>query len=269
MILFFIFCVKRATIKDMAKLLNTVILTFLSFMATLCWVYYLTHLSQLSLTVSLLMAVAVLCAVLIYNKREKKPRKNIEAFRWQMILDSRYKSVYDMLIYNGYNCMQPEENKIFASKNDVRYCFYMKFQLADLTADDVVTVFRQIRGHADKLVIMTNNAHQSAYGTAKTLSSLMPTTVTDCEQLHVLMQQSRCIPSEQLPKPPKKRPALNYAFNRKRFGAYASASVFIFATGWLTFFPIYSMIWASVLAVFALFSLFNKQFNRPSPSPLD
>lgn len=252
----------------MAKFFNTVLLTFLSFTATLCWVYYCTKLSALSVTISSLVAVATMIAV-IAHKPNKKPSKNTDKFRWQMILDDSSSAVVNFLNYNNYTDANIEGNKIFVRKNNLRYCFFSHFSVADTTADDIVAAYKQAHKKADKLVVLVSTANQSAYKTAKAISQLLPTTIVDCNQLYMLFEQSRCLPVGNIPNPPKARPTLTYAFNKKRFLPYATASLFIFATGWLTFFPLYSFVWASVLAILALYSLFNKQFNKPLPSPID
>ena len=75
------------------------------------------------------------------------------------------------------------------------------------------------------------------------------------------------LPPIKLNKQVSNTPILNYAFNHKRTKNYLVSSAFAYALAFLSYFPLYNLIWATVFALAGLYSRFNKRFNLQEQKP--
>jgi len=76
-----------------------------------------------------------------------------------------------------------------------------------------------------------------------------------------MLQRYEKMPNLAVKKTPNNTPVLQYAFNKKRTKSYLTCSAFTFALAFLSYFPLYNLVWASLFALAGLYSRFNRRFN--------
>jgi hypothetical protein len=60
----------------------------------------------------------------------------------------------------------------------------------------------------------------------------------------------------------KNRIVLSYALNKKRFAYYFGSALFLTAISFVSYFPVYTLVWATILLVVAVYCLVNRRFNE-------
>ena len=251
----------------MAKFLNVFLSGILAALAVFCWTYYATKLGATALISAALAFIAVSAVAktandvhFTSNKKIARQRKNAaETMADFFAFDGCERTLREAFEYLGYD-VETKKNKLTV-KNDVKeFDVALKFKFTPLNADDVLQVVQENRiDHQAKTYLFCKR-----YGAdAQRCASIAPQKVIllDCTAIYDWLERLNKLPQISQTKKVKQHPMLSYALNKRRFGYYFGSALFLFATSFISYFPIYSLVWATLLTAIAFYSKFNTRFN--------
>ncbi len=237
------------------------------------WIVYCTKLAELSAALSAIVTAA--SAYLIYKLQcgaqrlhsgKKSDAKQIAALGQYLRYGDNTELVCEMLRYFGFEVLQADPDDITVQKRGAKSLVALRF--ACDCADGGVwanAVVKAKRIGCEKLYMFaqkSQNAPSPVCG--------IQTTFVDVANVYALLCQCDKLPA--LPAPEKHRTSLlpQVAFCRKRFGWYLAAALFMLAISAVSFVKWYTLLWATVNMVLALYSLLNRRYNvRPTAVTLD
>ncbi|MCM1043744.1 MAG: hypothetical protein NC350_06060 [Corallococcus sp.] len=248
----------------MAKYLNAFFITLTAFFPAFCWTYYATKVPLASLLAGALCSAAALalCALYIKNPpaKSKSLKKEAEKLAMHFALTGEDETVCAHLKYLGYAVEKESRHCYLAEKDGTKYYVGCRFTVEPISADDVISCAQSAKDcSADGAVLLCASCKQECLAYAK----LTETKVTVCQASDVyqwLDKYGKLPDVHQVP-PPKLRPAAKFAFNAKRFPYYFSSAVFLFVISLISYFPLYTLLWATALSFLALYCKVNKRFN--------
>ena len=252
----------------MAKILNSILCAFAVFFVCFAWIYYSLKDDVLALALSLIVA---LCSwYLIWKgqeqidlgKKNKLARnKTIASLVNLLRFGADNATIFEnMLRYYRFEVERQGFDSLIATKNGQKSYVSICFSQDNLSKDELRTAIISCkRAGCEKLLIFTAKADATAVATA---NAHVQTSIIDAQNTYVLFEQCDKLPT--LPKqlPPKKVSFVaQFAFNKRRFGWYFASSLFMLLISFISYFPWYTLAWATVFLGLATYSLVNKRFN--------
>ncbi|MCM1289377.1 MAG: hypothetical protein NC132_01815 [Corallococcus sp.] len=251
----------------MARILDNILCTILIFLLTFAWATFCLKNAALALALA---AIVSLCGsyvtyVLLKKlenrksvKKQKKKQLNDFAIYLQFNCDN---SELFMKMFNYYNFITEKVNfdNIIATKSErcyVAICFENDAVKLPQLRNAIICAKRN---GCVKLLVFGVKADTGALTIA---NGQFPTKFVDLENAFALFEHSETLPTVPQAKATKQHILPQYAFNKKRFGWYFSGAVFLFLTSFISYFKLYSLLWATALAGVALYCLFNKRYNK-------
>ena len=261
----------------MAKILNSILCAFAVFFLCFAWIYYSLKDDVLALALSLIVAICSWYLIwkgqerIDVGKKNKLAHKNeIASFVNLLRFGADNAAIFeDMLRYYRFEVEKQDFDSLIVSKNGQKSYVSICFAQDSLSKDDLRTaVISCKRANCEKLYIFTVKADGTAIATA---NAHVPTSIIDAQNTYVLFEQSDKVPALPQQKPPKKVSFVaQYAFSRRRFGWYFASSLFMLLISFISYFPWYTLGWATVFFALATYSLVNKRFNvAPTRITLD
>ena len=252
----------------MAKILNCILCSIAIFLLSLTWVFYCLRDSTLALWLALVVALS--CCYIIWRLQSKMEnakkiklakRKNIAALsEYLRFGENNSKLFAEMLRYYRFEVTEVNFDELIVVKNNVRSYVATRFVQDSLEKSELVkAVIAAKRADCKKLYVFTNKVDKTLVDTA---NAHIRTVTVDVANTYALLEQCDKLPALTEIKPSKK-PLLvaKYAFNRRRFGWYFTASLFLTALSVISFIPWYMLSWATVNFGLALYSLLNRRYN--------
>ncbi len=251
----------------MAKFLDTFLIGISIFFVAFCWIYYVIHNGETALWLALI--VALCASYIVYriaNNRHKKAqlshnkKARLQSFANYLCFCENVETVIaDLLKYYNFDVTSVQNDRIVATKN------YKKYFVTWLLDDDCVSVcdVRKVvkmakRQATEQLIVFCVGAK----GTEITLANgQLPTQFVDVQSAYALFEQANKLPQLATSKVKKSAYFCQFAFSKKRFGAYVISGIFLLITSALTFFPLYAIVWGTALIIAGIYSLFNKKYN--------
>lgn len=249
----------------MKKIISTLICATAAFVLSLSWIKRITKQNDVSLFCASIIAVCF--AVLIYyatiqsqnNKRKAdKAIKQTAQFVTALEFGTHNADYFaEIFRYFGYKTKTVDFDNLIIEKNEEKSFVHLCY-LPSVPKNNLIgAVVAAKRNDCKKLYVFGQAA---SFEDVKTCDEQLPTTFIGCDEAYFLAKTSdKLILSEVKQKKPKI--IARYAFNKKRFGWYLTGALYLGATSLLSFMPIYTLIWATVLFGVSLFCLFNKRFN--------
>ena len=254
----------------MAKILNCILCSIAVFLLSLTWIYYCLRDSTLALWLALAVA---LCSCYVIWRIQKKwengkkiklaKRKNIAALGEYLRFGENNAELFaQMLRYYRFEVEKVNGDDLTVVKNGVISYVATRFVQDSLGKDELVkAVIAAKRANCSKLYVFTNKADKTLVDTA---NAHLHTVTVDVANTYALLEQCDKLPALKEIKPSKKPIIIaKYAFNRRRFGWYFTASLFMIALSVISFIPWYMLTWATINLGLALYSLLNRRFNIP------
>ena len=244
----------------MSKILNTTLLAFFVFFACFCWVYYLTKLGSTAIASGAVLAVATVCLCATKRMPKKCTNKKIaKQLALQFALYGDNGVVENLYQFVGYD-VDKVDGKLIAKKDKNKHLVWLAFELKDCSATSIVNACKTAYlcgcEQVDFWCKGVNNQ------VAKYLDLLpVKLKVIDCQKAVVLLEKYQKLPPIKVEKRVNETPVLQYAFSKKRTKSYLASSAFAFALSFLSYWPLYNLVWASFFAVAGLYSRYNKRFN--------
>ena len=251
----------------MAKFFDVFLSSIAIFFVAFCWGYYVLREPKLALWVAL--TIGLCASYIVYRIVDKnqskalasKARKNqMESFKDYLSFCENAVEVFaNLLKYYNFGINKLGDDHIVATKNAQTSYVALMFDNDVATIADVKKAVRGAkRNNTNKLIVFCIGVK----GTEVQLASTqLPTKFVDAQGLFALFEQADKLPP--LTKPTVKKSAYfcQFAFSKKRFGGYFASGIFLLITSALTFFPLYTIVWGTVLLGLALYSLLNKRYN--------
>ena len=252
----------------MAKILNCILCTIAVFLLSLTWVYYCLRNSTLALWLSVVVALATAYVVwrfLTERENGKKiklaKRKCISALSEYLRFGVDNAQLFaEMLQYYRFEVEKVDYDNLIVVKNNTRSYVTLRFVQDSVSKDDLVrAVIATKRADCAKLYVFANKVDKPLVDVANVH---VHTVTVDVANTYALLEQCDRLPELKEIKP-SKRPFIiaKYAFNRRRFGWYFTASLFMLAIAVISFIPWYMLTWATINLALALYSLLNKRYN--------
>ena len=168
-------------------------------------------------------------------------------------------TIADLLKYYSFEVQKVQNEGIVATKGGVRFYVGLLLDHDFVTVAELRRVVRCAkREGTSKLIVFCLGAR----GTEMQLANgILPTKFVDTQGMYTLLDQADKLPPLEQPVVKKSAYFAQFAFNKKRFGGYFASGLFLLVTSALTFFPIYTIVWGTVLLGVALYSLLNKRYN--------
>ena len=261
----------------MAKILNCILCTIAVFFLSFIWVYYCLRNSTLALWLSVVVAIATAYIVwrfLTERENGKKiklaKRKSIAALSEYLRFGENNAQLFeDMLRYYRFEVEKLDYDNLIVVKNNVKSYVAMRFVQDSISKDELFkAVIAAKRADCSKLYVFANKADKQLVDIANVH---IHTITVDIANTYALLEQCDMLPDIKEIKPSKKPFIIaKYAFNRRRFGWYFTASLFMLAISVISFIPWYMLTWATINFGLALYSLLNKRYNAvPTNVTLD
>lgn len=252
----------------MAKILNTLLCTVAVFLLTFLWIYYCLKDSTLALWLSL--AVALCASYVIWRaqshwetgKQTKLAQKNkLTTFGEFLRFGLDNATLFaDMMRYYRFDVIPVDYDNLIVSKNEIKSYVAIRFVQDSVSKDDLTkAVIAAKRAQCNKLYVFACKVDRTLIELA---NRHLPTVTVDLNNTYTLFEQCDKLPP--LPSKPqiKKSPFVaKYAFSRRRFGWYFGSSLFMLAISVVSYFPWYTLSWATVFLILAVYCLVNKRFN--------
>lgn len=251
----------------MAKVLNSLLSTIMIFLLTFTWAYYC--IKNVTWALALLAIVSVCACYLLWKslskwddgKRLKKQQKKaISDFAEYLKFGEDNASLFeDMLKYYGFEVFKTDYDSLDAVKNGVKSYAVIHFEQDALSKDALRNaVVDAKRRKAEKLYVFTCKADQPLQTLA---NAHIPTSFIDAKNTYQLFEQCDKLPAVKIKSRAKSSFVAKYALCKQRFGWYLGSCLFLTAVSIVSYFPWYTLAWATVMFALALYSLLNKKYN--------
>lgn len=260
----------------MAKFLNSVLCTVILFLLTFAWIYFCIKDTTLAFALSTIVALA--SGYIIWRMQskwetgkniKKKQKKAVADFCNYLKFGADNAAIFSpMLKYYHFEIIQSNYDNLVAIKNGVKCYVAICFDKDSLAIDDLrKAIVSAKRAECAKLYLFTNRIDSQLKDIA---NKHISTVCADADNTYKLFEQCEKLPIVPQVKPQKSHFVAKYAFNRRRFGWYFVSSLMMLALSVISYFPWYSLAWATVLFAVAVYSLVNKRYNAvPTRITLD
>ncbi|MCH5160311.1 MAG: hypothetical protein J1F66_05675 [Clostridiales bacterium] len=252
----------------MSKILNTFLSALALFFLCFAWIYYCLKDDILAFALS---AIVALCSsYLIWKslsridagKKTKQAEKNALSGLVNFLrFGADNAAIFEeMLRYYRFEVERQSYDSLIVTKNGQKSYVAINFSHDSLNKDELRdAVISAKRADCTRLYIFTAKADSSLVAIA---NGQIHTVIIDTQNTYALFEQCDKLPSISPKKAPKKATFIaRYAFNRRRFGWYFASSLFMLLISVISYFPWYSLGWATVFFALAVYSLVNKRFN--------
>ena len=260
----------------MAKILNSILCAFAVFFLCFLWIYYALKDDIVALALS---GIVALCSwYLIWRsltridlgKRMKLAQKSaVSSFVNFLRFGADNATLFEgMLRYYRFETERVGYDSLIATKNGQKSYIAICFAHDKLNQDELRdAVVAAKRAACHRLYIFTVKADAASVATA----SGQATVTIDAHNTYALFEQCNKLPALSTQKSPKKASfAASFAFNKRRFGWYLTSSIFMLLISVISYFPWYTLGWATAFLTLAVYSLVNKRFNTaPTRVTLD
>lgn len=237
------------------------------FALSFLWTYYSI---KSAIWAAALAAILALCsAYLIYRaqnkvgqiKSAKKQNKKAVANLYDYLKynDDNAAVFADLYRYYHYDVHTVDFDNFIAEKDGVTTYVTLLYAKDSVNSADIASaVVAAKRSKADKLRIYAAKIDAAAL---KNAAQRFDADFVDAANAFKLLEQSGKLPAVPDVKQRKNSFAAQYAFCRKRFGWYFGSCIFMTLISIVAYFPFYTLAWATVMLILALYSLLNTRYN--------
>lgn len=245
------------------------------FLVVFVWTRYFLHDFWLTIVLSVIISFCV-CSLYYFVGRKKRKKLEISKSEVKKISDI---STYFLLstktetLKTFLNFLPKEKNPKI--KSDMILCektaLRPLYHSTEITDKDVIESYAKIKNTAfEKLIICCKSASAKAKEIAGLISSKEILILTEVDAYKKIYLPVDFNPPIIEVSPKNKQNNLknlaSVAFNKKRTKDYFIVSVILFFSSFILRYNIYYLIWSTVTCSFALYSYFNKRFNKPETS---
>lgn len=259
----------------MSKILNTLLCALMAFFLCFLWIVYCLKEPK---TAALLAAiVAICCGYLVFRaEKARDDRRSVKRRRTKQINDFKQTLRFgadnaalfeQMLTYYDFETRKLGCDDLVGQKNGKYDYFALRFAEEKVSDGEVVkATVSALRQNCDKLYLFGCKVDQAQL---KSAAAHIDIEFVDAANAYELFERA-----DKLPKITQKfhpiSPILPNMFCRRKAGWYFATSLFTLAISVVSFFPWYTLAWATVSFALAMYSLLNKRYNvLPTAIKLD
>lgn len=253
--------------RGMAKLTNNILLAGIVSLITWSWVSYITNWQLLAVLASMA-TTALYIAIVCKTKDNKTPStKLVDSLAIHLATDRQSIQLIDnMLRYYLYDTTV-DNNYILSTKEDTTYTIYCHLHTKAVDASIATSIVTYCTDHnIYKITIIASDIDSSAH-TIFGYCNIVARHI-NIPSLYNQLQHANLLPALHPIAVNKKGIVASYALNRGRAKHYALSALFLVLISRVSFIPIYTLIWATVLMCLALYSRFNKRYNKTASANL-
>ena len=256
----------------MSKILNCLLCSVIIFLLSFLWIIYCLRDTAVALALSAIVALSgcyLIWRALSKLERGKKikqtKKSNIASLSEYLRFNENNTELFaDMLRYYRFETQAIDCDNLIVTKNKQTSYVALRFTQDSISRDELCkTVVAAKRSKCSKLYLFTNKADGAL---VKLADKYLHTVSVDIANTYALLENCDKLPA--IPKSAQKKSSLiaSYAFSRRRFGWYFASSLFMLAVSVVAYFPWYTLSWATVSFVLAVYSLLNTRYNTPPTS---
>lgn len=278
----------------MAKLLNILLITLGVFFLAFMWLFYYLKVVWIAVTISAVFAclLATVLFVIFPLKTKKNIKKAIvkiqKRLEIELNLSDNSQLFIDIYKNKGYaverelsyftvkkivdTTLPNTANNLLSNKidtiltptltpinNNKKTLVDARFNFTNYTKNDLANAIKCAKkNNCDSVTILTNHYNcdvKSIIDYANVNINLY-----DINDVYNLLSASNTLPV-MVEKTKTKSKFYYYAFNKSRFNYYFWSSMSLLFLSIFSFYPIYTLVFATILLFCALFSRFNKRYN--------
>ncbi|MCH5156464.1 MAG: hypothetical protein J1G02_01140 [Clostridiales bacterium] len=253
----------------MSKILNCLLSSIIIFLLCFIWIVYCLKDRTIAFALSAIVTLA--SGYLIWKslsrfeqgKKLKQTKKsNVAKLSEYLRFNENNAELFaDMLRYYRFEVTPVDYDNLIVSKNDSTSYVALRFAKDSVTKDELCkAVVSAKRAKCSKLYVFSNKIDSATVNLAE---KYLHTVTVDIANTYALLDNCEKLPS--LPKSAQRKSSViaSYAFNRRRFGLYLLSCLFMLAVSVVAYFPWYTMGWATVNFILAMYSLLNTRYNTP------
>lgn len=238
------------------------------FVVIFAWMLYTTKSKFIA---SVLSATASISACLLMftlgKKSDEKRRKTKE--KKSLVRDFESYVTYcpdslelfaDMLAFSGFAVKKLTDKFAEAQKNGKKSLVAVSYTVEKPSANDLCQIAVASKKYGYDNVMLFCNHEITLPNCPVEIKTYLPESTV--AQFCASAKLPPLVRSHKI----KKRILPSYALNKKRFGWYVTGSLFLALSSFVSFYPVYTLTWASIMLILAFYSLTNRKYNAVAPS---
>ena len=251
----------------MAKFFDVFLSSIGIFFVTFCWCYYILRDVKTSLWCAIVVGVCASYIVWQIVSKSHQRAKISKAHKAKLsklasylcFCESLPTIIAELVKYYSFEVQKVQNEGIVATKGGVRFYIGLLLDHDFVTVAELRRVVRCAKSQdATKLIVFCLGVKGTEIQLA---NGILPTKFVDTQATYTLLEQADKLPPLEQNVAKKSAYFAQFAFSKKRFGGYFASGMFLLVSAALTFFPVYTIIWGTVLLGVALYSLLNKKYN--------
>lgn len=261
------------------KTLDSFFRLFLIFLIVFVWIRYFVDSFWLSVLFSLL-ATFLVDMLYMFFKSKKQNKINIKKEEQDAINNYTNTFIYSDQKYNvdffyklcakNYNAIK-KSKYIIISHPQTNVVLYPIFLYRDLSIDDVIACYNNVRHEKPKRIVICTNKYNSDL--EKFVNSLnVEVIILDKEQTYYsLLKKYDIYPKITKIENSQKitfKQFVRLALNKKRAKAYFISALFLLFSSFFVPYKIYYLIFSTILLILCFLCLFSYKFNKPAPQKI-
>lgn len=250
----------------MAKTLNNILISILLSSLLWCWTRYLTSSNIVAFCVAILSILLYILIARLGNRRHNDNKKVSKDTALSLAValalsPQQLDIVANMYHYYGYKVTKKDVNCILVDKDNYQKIVMCCIDLSPLQPHQLIAAAKLAQQHGIVAIdVVHSEVSTNALATLQLLKQYNIRLV-DCAALYTMLSDSNLLPKLQKLSVSKPTVVASYALNRHRTKYYCGSAIFLVLISAISYFPLYTLIWATILTAIALYSYFNKRYN--------
>lgn len=260
-----------------SKIIDNLFLIVCVFIVSFLWVRFYQHNPVLILLYSSLITSLIYSAIHLIIKHKQIKNKSIKKE------DLAIANLSHLLLFStNQECIKIFENslklrnleytkttKYILFNNNMLIPFYSKTKVDD---NDILQIFlkaKQLKIKAKLIIICAKNFTEDAKNFIKTMSQQEFLLLDERQTFNTFFKpinyqiETKSQQKNKQKFKDKVNNLVNIAFNKSRFKGYLTSAIILLIASYFMRYNIYYLVFSSLLMILALFSYFNKPFNKP------
>ena len=250
----------------MAKFFNQLFISLACFFLCFCWLTFCKQELWVRYVLSGLLATTFFCILFVLSKKldllPKRKKWRLDEYKYALAFLKEYDIFVDVFRANGYDCKRLN-NAVWCVENKEKTLLVFALKLANVTVQDLINAYKQASEiGAKKIVVFGITIDPNLWRWQNNLD--IKVTLLNYEgALDFLKRNGKKIVPYHLNRKGRffDKSIFYYAFNKSRSKRYFVICIILLISSFISFFPIYDIVVASICFVLGIYSIFNKRFN--------
>lgn len=250
----------------MARFFNTFLPALACFFVGFTWFYYYTKIGWASALSSGTLTLVLSCALyFLLGKPTKKQikiqnkAKEASLCSYLALSGGNTKLFSEYYSLSGYT-VEIKDGDLIVTKKQQSVLVCLRFTFAPLDADEYAKCLKKsLSFGAETLLILCCRASPAVYALLNKSSQQVK--VREISFVYSLLNESKLLPPLEKQKKMEFSVFFSYAFAKDRAVLYLMSAAGLALTSVFTLFPLYPLIFATLLTAAGIYSRFNKRFN--------